>query len=150
MNIQDWTNKISVSIAKVLSSWSFDNPHERILILGIDCHPWNGFINLSVLTEQEAIDSPFLKTTEEMASWKHYDFSSKYSSWNDTNQLSSHMKGDYASSSNIEDCANKYFMACVKSMKIDIVKKEISKLNTATTFAISVAHPDTSYEFYSE
>lgn len=117
-------------------------------MFAVDCHPWNGMLGLSLLTKGEAEENHFLFDPEEMAAWRFFQFSKSDPSWGSAKALAEHMRMDYECSGDKTGLAEKYFDACVETIRDPLVKLEIRKLNITEDFKVSVANPDSGKEYF--
>lgn len=117
-------------------------------MFAVDCHSWNGLLELSFLTTGEAEENHVLFDPEEMAAWRFFQFSKDYTSWGSAKALAEHMRMDYEGSVDKAGLSEKYFNAFVEAIRDPLVKLEIEKLNITEDFKVSVANPDSGKEYF--
>ncbi|VTR97016.1 hypothetical protein [Tuwongella immobilis] len=145
--IEKWRSSLLQFVSTALSDFR-EQVSEQMEQFALDCHPWNGSIILAFLTTAEVQESPFLAEAEEMAAWKYYDFASvRSSSHPDVGQL---MQDVYNQYDDKAVGAELFFKGCADVMASTAIQEALSKYNTSNSFTISVPHPDTGKEYYTE
>lgn len=118
---------------------------ESIKIVALDFHPWNGFLAICLLTEEEFREDPLLDDPAEMAAWKHYDISSRTSSWPKVSDSPlADIKSEYEASKD----ADSLFAQCVDALKSQSVQEALQELPLSESVRYSVAHPDNGHEYF--
>jgi hypothetical protein len=141
-----WADRLSKAIALALSEFSAQN-QEEIEVFAIDCHPWNGQVNLAILTTSEAKADPLLVDAAELAAWKHYGFESQFASWARANELCSSMRETYYRTDDRAALTDGYLQACATAAMATVVRNGLSAFNLSERFRISVCHPDGNREY---
>ena len=95
MDIISWQSELARLIALCLAEWQKNNQNIEIYKFCVDCHPWNGLLNLSILTQAELDQDQLLADTDEMAAWKHFAFSAGYEVWAFSKDLGIAMQHEY-------------------------------------------------------
>ena len=65
----------------------------RVEAFALDCHPWNGVLDLAFLTRREAEADPSLGDPDEMAAWEHFHFAEGLAAWAPATRLAAAMRG---------------------------------------------------------
>ena len=145
--MEGWSHKLALVIGGTLDGAAciFD---DKIEVLAVDCHPWNGLIILAALTRTEAIETPFLLDPAEIAAWKHYNFASEFSAWAPARILGSEMRKSYDESVNRKQKAEQFLVACANALSSPQVQTSVGRLPRSNTFRCTVPHPDSGKEFY--
>ncbi len=143
-----WIDVLSLAMANTLNEFR-ERLADRVELLAVDCHPWNGFLDLALLTSSEAKRNPWLSTPSEMAAWQFFHFSSGLASWQPASELARQMREKYSQSSgDLAIMAEGYLRACAVALASNAVQGSISKYELANSFRLSVPHPDTNEDFY--
>ena len=116
-------------------------------MLAVDCHPWDGILELSLLTLKEVQEDKLLFDVEEMAAWTFFQFSKSLSSWEPSIKLAKEMQSSYSNASDKKTLAKEAFILCAKAMRSPSVEQALSDLKKSSDFKISVANPDTGEEY---
>jgi len=143
-----WITGLSGAIANSLVEFR-GKVQEQIVIFAVDCHPWNGVLDLALLTASEVKHEPLLADPAEMAAWRHFHFSSGLASWRAAAELELQMRAAYERAG--EDragVAEDYFRACAAAVASSRVQQSLSGYKLRDDFRISVPHPDTEKEYY--
>lgn len=142
-----WTARLAGLIENALREFR-DQVAGQIESFAVDCHPWNGVLDLAILTHDEVVNDRLLIDPAEMAAWKHYHFGSSLASWPAVGDLASQMREAYSKSNDRADVAEEYLRACADAVATPAVQQALSKYDLTDAFRISVCHPDTDKEYY--
>src|SRR5688500_11280215 len=93
-----WTIRLAELIANALTEFR-GKVKGRIECLAVDCHPWNGTLDLAILTHAEVLSDPLLATPNEMAAWKYFHFTSALTPWKHVDDLALQMQKEYENAS---------------------------------------------------
>lgn len=119
-----------------------------IVRLSLDCHPWNGTIELALLTLEEARQHPDLLDPSEMAAWRHFAFTAADTKWRETiADLEAEMAVAYGATDDRDAIVRYYLELCAAALRSPEVSIVLSRFVRAEDFAFSVTHPDTDEEF---
>lgn len=149
MDIISWQSELARLIALCLAEWHKNNQNIEIAMFCVDCHPWNGLLNLSILTQAELDQDQLLADTDEMAAWKHFAFSAGYEVWAFSKDLGIAMQHEYNLSTNLFATSEKYFYACASAVAGELVLTQLANMTQSSSFKISVTNPDSHKEYYS-
>jgi hypothetical protein len=144
----EWAAQLSGLIAGALDVFRGE-VKDRIEIFAVDCHPWNGVLDLALLTQAEAANDPLLCDPTEMAAWRSYHFASGLACWSPASELARQMQEAYDESG--EDraaTAESYLRACARAVATEGVQRSLSRYEVSEAFRICVRHPDNEAEFY--
>lgn len=83
-----------------------------------------------------------------MAGWRHYNFTSKLSSWRLVAELSRQMQMAYETG-NKPEVADAYLRACALAVSSLQVVEALALIKRSDDFRVSVTHPDDGREFLS-
>jgi hypothetical protein len=119
---------------------------EAVAFLAVDCHPWHGSIALAVLTAAEVAMDGLLADPDEMAAWRHHDFTQGLLSWQPVAALGREMRAVYESGER-PTVADAFLRACAAAVSSPQVVAALVLLERADKFRVSVAHPDDGREF---
>jgi hypothetical protein len=145
----DWTPRLSSAIAGALCEFTQHVGAEPLVMLALDCHPWNGDIGISALTANEAAINMSLNDPAEMAAWRFFDFAGDFDSWQVVTELGQQMKSAYYSGDR-HAVVESFFIACAAAITSDVVDEAIERFIRIDGFRFSVAHPDNGREFVSD
>ena len=138
MSDSRWVEELSRAMQASLAE--FGMPSEEIHTLAVDLAPWNGHLQLSLLTRIEAKADPALGASEEMAAWENFAFSESLHGWKAVEELARLMHDAYADSADPPAVARAYFDACAQALAV--------AFPLPCSFQVLLAHPDTGEEFY--
>jgi hypothetical protein len=144
-----WQGDLSKLIAVALAEFR-RQADDEMEIFALDCHPWNGLINLAFLTRSESKEDPLLFDIGEIAVWKYFDFSAELSSWQPALGVASRMRPVYelADEDNRREVVAKFLRSCAEAVASKLVQDMLARFHLAKGFRITVQHPDTGEEFY--
>jgi len=142
-----WTTRLAESILNALIEFRGE-VEGKIDALAVDCHPWNGVLDLAILTQNEVVADPLLSEPAEMAAWKHYHFGSNLTAWRTVTELAAQMREEYSKSTDRVNVAHEYLQACAAAVAMSGVRQALSSYELTDAFRISVRHPDTEKEYY--
>jgi hypothetical protein len=145
----DWVPRLAATVAATIREFAPRLGGIPVKMLAVDCHPWNGFVGLAVLTADEAIKDGTLADPSEMAAW-HYGFSEGLASWRPAAPLGSLMRAAYEAADDRRAVAEAFLRACAVAMTSPDVAAALESLVRVGDFRISVAHPDDGREFFSQ
>jgi hypothetical protein len=128
-------------LLEVLSADSF-------CMMAVDCHPWDGVVEISFLTDDEFDQDPFLLDPEEMAAWKYYHISKESSKHDLLNGVALKMKNEYFASSSKSEYADAVFEMISETLKSPGVSQLVGSFKTRKGLKVSVANPDNAKEYY--
>lgn len=142
-----WRNKLSQAIVNAVPILQARLGDDALVILALDCHPWNGGLYLAALTQSEVNADPLLCDPAEMAAWRHYHFTEGLA-WN-VDSLCDAMKTDYYSSEDHDATAESYLRSCAAALSDETVVRALRPLPLHNDFRLSVTHPDHGTEYCS-
>lgn len=145
----DWQASLANAVAAALRELEPQLKNVSLRMLAIDCHPWNGFLGLAVLTDEDVDGDPLLDDPAEMAAWPHYDCGEGLKSWRSTQSLARAMRDAYASGDR-GAVVGAFLTACAGALASSAVGAALDDLTRGPKFRLSVAHPDTGKEFVKE
>lgn len=121
-----------------------------VVVLAIDCFPWNGSIGLSILTSKESNADPAIMDSAESAAWRHFNFTEHLAAWKPANDLGQQMADAYYSDQDASRgaIADEFFQACAIAAASREVGLAIESFKRDSRFRISVSHPDDGREFF--
>lgn len=144
----EWAAQLSKLIAGTLDACRGE-VRDRIEIFAVDCHPWNGVLDLALLTQAEAEEDPLLCEPLEMAAWRLYHLGAGRECWRPASVLACQMKEAYdGSGEGRAATAEIYLRACAKAVATEVVQRSLSRYQVSDRFRICVRHPDSETEFY--
>jgi hypothetical protein len=144
----EWAAQLSGLIAGTLDAFR-GKVSDRVEIFAVDCHPWNGVLDLALLTQAEAADDPLLCDASEMAAWKFYHFGASVARWRPALELARQMQEAYDGSGDDRAAtAESFIRACARAVATDGVQRSLSRYEVSDRFQICVRHPDSEAEFY--
>jgi hypothetical protein len=144
---EDWTDRFAATVAATVHGFTIQ-PLGKLALFAVDCHPWNGFLGLAILTTEEAESDNSLLDIEEMAAWRHYHFSNTLPTWSPAEVLGHEMQEAYEAAGDRRTAARDFLNACARAMHYTNVVEAIELLKHDGAFRISVVHPDDGEEFY--
>jgi hypothetical protein len=147
--LDDWSRRFAEVVASAVREFGPSLRGVPLVSLAVECHPWNGALGLSLLTDAEAKSDPLLMNPAEMAAWRHYLVSDRLECWCPAVALAREMQTAYEATNDHAVVAGTFFSACALAMTKPAVVEAIERLERAPNFRISVAHPDSGEEFYS-
>ncbi len=142
----DWTPRLAEAIAGAVREFAPTLDDAAIVLLALDCHPWNGILELSALTAAEVEADSLLNDPAEMAVWEHYNFAARLTSWQPTAGLGAEMRAAYKASER-PALAAAFLSACAAVVWSPSVSAALASLTQAEGFRWSVTHPDSGQEF---
>lgn len=142
----DWTPRLAEAIAGAVREFAPTLDGAAVVLLALDCHPWNGTLGLSALTAAEVEADSLLNDPAEMAAWKHYDFAARLASWQPSAGLGAEMQASYEASER-PAIAAAFLSACAAAVLLPSVSAALTSLAQADGFRWSVTHPDSGQEF---
>jgi hypothetical protein len=145
---EGWAKQLARAVAATLQEYRAHLRDTPIALFAVDCHPWNGFLGLALLTAEEANADGQLADPAEMAAWRHYNFSNGLAAWHPAAVLGREMQEAYAAASDRKVAADAFLKACALAMASAEAAAAIELLDRDNRFRISVAHPDGGQEFY--
>ena len=119
-----------------------------VVLLAVDCHPWHGAVELSILTAGEVAANPELADPAEMAAWRHYNCSAGLASWQPAGALGHQMRAAYEAAVHPAEVAEGFMRACARAAASPDVVAASELLQRAAEFRTSVSHPDDGREFF--
>ena len=143
---EDWTPRLAEAVAGALREFAPTLGGEPVILLAVDCHPWNGTLGLSGLTAAEAEADSLLNDPAEMAAWEHYEFAARLASWQPTAGLGAEMQAAYDAGDR-PAVAAAFLSACAAAVRSPSVSAALTSLTQADGFRWSVTHPDSGQEF---
>jgi hypothetical protein len=145
---QEWERGLTFVVSAALREFR-TNCNETMRVFAVDCYPWNGFLALAFLTEEEASHDSLLLQPQEIAAWMYYDFGSKLLSWGEIEELLSWMRSQYeAPNVNRADVARDFLQRAASAMHAQSVQDALDSFLLGEQFAVTVPHPDTNEEFF--
>lgn len=120
----------------------------ELVMLAVDCHPWNGHLGLALLTSDEVLEDPLLASVDEMAAWKHFNFSDQLAAWSGAAVLAEAMQLRYDSATDKAAAARASLLETAEALVSAVRAGALRPYNLAANFRVSVAHPDSGEEFY--
>jgi hypothetical protein len=144
---RQWTTRLAALIEMALAEFR-DQVQGQIDSFAVDCHPWNGVLDLAILTHDEVLNDPLLFNPAEMAAWKHYHFGAGLKSWQAAGKLASQMRETYDKSTDRPAVAEEYLRACAAAVATTAVQQSLSRYPMTDGFRIAVRHPDTDKEYH--
>lgn len=146
MVTHQWQNQLSLAIANALKTLQVRLGGEALVMLALDCHPWNGGLYLAALTQSEVNADPALSDPAEMAAWTNYHFAESGRDWN-IDSLCDTMKTDYCSSEDHDEITQSYLRSCAAALSDETVLRALQPLLLHDDFRLSVTHPDHRTEY---
>ena len=146
--LDDWKRSLADTIAATVREFAPVLRGIPVVLLALDCQPWHGSLELSLLTAAEAEADNRLADPSEMAAWQFYELSAGLPSWQPAALLGRSMQAAYASAPDRRDTAEGYFRACAEALASPDVAGVVGSLARADEFRMSVAHPDDGREFF--
>jgi hypothetical protein len=146
MSTPQWQHQLSLAIANTVGALRAQLADDALVMLAVDCHPWNGGVYLAALTQSEVDADPSLADPAEMAAWKYYDFGESCSNWN-VDSLCDTMRNDYYSSDDHDTIAQGYLRSCAAALADEAVVLALRHLVLHDGFRVSVTHPDDGSEY---
>ncbi|MGE0493011.1 MAG: hypothetical protein AB7S38_27615 [Vulcanimicrobiota bacterium] len=137
MDLTQWRDQLTPCLTGVLAELPV-SPDE-IAMLVLDLHPWEGHLELCLLTRDEARQDPALRSVEESAAWQHFAFSEELVSWAPTAALAARMRADYEQAGQKAVVGRAYFEACAEAM---------AQAYAGLKFPILLSHPDDGEVFF--
>lgn len=137
MDLTRWRAQLASCLAGVLAELPV--PPDEIAMLVVDLHPWEGHLELCLLTHAEARQDPGLRSVEESAAWHHFAFTEELGSWTPTAALAEQMRADYEQAGQKAVVARAYFEACAEAL---------GEAYTGVNFPILLSHPDDGEVFF--
>ncbi|MEL6110087.1 MAG: hypothetical protein AAFU85_29085 [Planctomycetota bacterium] len=144
--MSDWQQKLSQVLADTLNASRPALTGDTLVMLAVDCHPWDGGLYVAVLTQSEVETDSSLADPAEMAAWKHYDFAESLSEFN-VDSLCETMKSDYYATENCDQTARGYLRACAAALADNRVRSALQAYVLRDAFRVSVTHPDDRTEY---
>jgi hypothetical protein len=141
-----WRNQLSLAIVHAVHILQARLGDDVLVILALDCHPWNGGLSLAALTQSEVNADPSLCDPAEMAAWTNYHFAESGRDWN-IDALCDTMKTDYYSSEDHDGIAQSYLRSCAAALSDESVLRALQQLLLHDDFRLSVTHPDDRTEY---
>lgn len=141
-----WRNQLSLAIVNAVHILPARLGNDALLMLALDCHPWNGGLYLAALTQSEVNADPTLCDPAEMAAWRNYHFAERGLDWN-IDSLCDTMKTDYYSSEDRDAVAQSYLRSCAAALSDETVVRALRPLLLHNDFRLSVTHPDDGTEY---
>lgn len=145
MVTSQWRNQLSLAIANALHLLEVRLGDDALVMLAIDCHPWNGGLYLAALTQSEVNADPLLCDPNEMAAWRHYNFAEGLDG--SIKSLGDTMKAEYYSSEDRDVTGQSYLQSCAAALSSDTVASALRPLLLHSDFRLSVTHPDDGTEY---
>lgn len=142
----NWTPRLAEAIAGAVREFAPTLDGAAVVLLALDCHPWNGTLGLSALTAAEVKADSLLNDPAEMAAWEHYDFAACLASWQPTADLGAEMKAVYDAGER-PSLAAAFLSACAVAVRSPSVSAALASLTQADGFKWSITHPDSGQEF---
>ena len=148
MVIMPISTPLSDVLAATLTDASSRFDDEEIVMLAIDCHPWDGTLALAILTADDVKDDPLLDDPEEMAAWPRFGFAAEIPAWREASALAKEMAARYAAAPDQRAVASEIFRETAGALSSAIAGGALRGYRLAPTFRVSVAHPDSGEEFF--
>lgn len=144
-----WQSELAASISEALVEFR-PRADDAMEVLALDCHPWNGEIGLSFLTNLESETSPAIADLSEMASWKYFDFTAELIAWKSAMRVGSSMRPLYegVEEADRKKVVRRFLLHCAQAVASKHVQSALATYTLAANFKITVQHPDTCEEFY--
>ena len=146
MSTAEWQDSLSQVLANTLHAFAPQLKDDALVMLAVDCHPWNGAIYLAALTQSEVDADSSLADPSEMASWKHYDFAESLSEFN-VKSLCETMQNDYDSTDDNDTVARTYLSLCAAALADEQITSALRKFQLPDDFRVTVTHPDDGTEY---
>lgn len=122
---------------------------ERFCMLAVDCHPWDGILEISLLTEVEKDKDLLLYDVDEMAAWKYFQVSRESSERVGLDAISKSIKTLYSGSMDKVGCVDFIFDTIAKAVGSDNFEATLRSVLGSDVIKISVANPDNGKEYFS-
>ena len=146
----DWIAQLKSVIADTIREFSPRIRGTPIILLVVDCFPWHGSIELSILTLEESVSDPALMDLNDIAAWRHYNFADKLASWQSVKLLGRQMADAYYATTNEgrHSIADVFSRECAVALASAEVVQAIQSLTCASGFQAFVPQPDDRGEFH--
>ena len=122
---------------------------ERFCMLAVDCHPWDGILEISLLTEVEKDKDLLLYDVDEMAAWKYFQVSRESSERVGLDAISKSIKTLYSGSMDKVGSVDFIFDTIAKAVGSDNFEATLRSVLGSDGIKISVANPDNGKEYFS-
>ncbi len=149
----DWTPRLADALAGAIREIAPRLGGEPVVMLAVDCHPWDRTLGLSLLTRAEAAADALLADPAEVAAWRWFDFARDLTAWGPAAALGDEMRAAYeaddsdVASSDRPAVAAAFLRACAAALQSAQVGDALARLTRADGFRLSAAHPDDGREF---
>ncbi|MBA4191400.1 MAG: hypothetical protein C0467_25755 [Planctomycetaceae bacterium] len=146
--LKTWIGALAQRVATTLSAYRV-RVNCAVEVIALDCHPWNGLLELSLLTAEEIARDPALNDAREMAAWEHYNFGSRVIEWRLSDELEAFMRSSYNSAGEYRTAvADRFIGACAIACYSELVQQAVARYALTNHFRMSVSHPDDGREIY--
>jgi hypothetical protein len=143
---EGWTQQLTQAVSAALREFGERIRGTPIVRFAFDCHPWNGFLTLALLTAEEADANSHLAGPAEMAAWRNNGFPDRLASWHPVGELGREMRDAYAAASDRKATADAFFRECGLAVERAEIAGALGRLDRR--FQIGVPHPDDDREFF--
>ena len=148
---EDWTTRLAAAIGAAVreyTSWRLRG--KQVAAFDVGCFPWNGSVELSLLTAEELDSDPVLWEPSEVAAWHHYNFAVGLGSWDPAAALGRAMSDSYQAADECDRSVtvDTFLRACAAAVACPEVVAALDDLDRSSRFQIRVTHPDDGREFW--
>src|SRR5687768_12625677 len=110
-----WTPRLAEAVAAAVREFAPRLGDAAVALFALDCHPWHGLIELSVLTAAEVAADARLAEPGEIAAWRHYNFAEGLPSWQSAEALGREMRAVYDAATDRAAAAEACLRACARA-----------------------------------
>jgi len=118
---------------------------EAVSVLAMDCHPWHGVLELSVLLASEADEDEGLRSDGEQASWRCFQFTrdaAAQAQWKDVTSIAERFRTHYDGALDRKTAARDAFVCCARALVHPNARRAIESLRRSADFVEWVVDPD--------
>lgn len=148
--IEDWSSRLAAAMARAVREFVATTGFAaEVAVFDVGCFPWQGTIELSLLTRAALVAEPRLLGRSEIAAWPHYHFAADLPAWAVAHELGAEMKAVYlqAEGPARAEATAAFLRACVRATEHADVVAALQALRRSPAFRVQVFHPDTGHDF---